>query len=124
MAIEMNSEQQMPFMKWLTTFLRKSPHVHIRSGVASVADAIAVIDRFVDGNPSYPLEWDDFISWESSIAGVERLRNEIADMEAMFFSTDKGARLQAHRKLIEIRNYYAGFNGIARRTDPIVDTRT
>jgi hypothetical protein len=29
-----------------------------------LADAIDLIDRFLDGEVSYPLEWDDFISWE------------------------------------------------------------
>lgn len=107
----------MPLIKWLATFLKRSSRVHIRRSVASVRDAIEVIDRFIDGTPSYPLEWDDFISWESSVAGVERLRKEIAEMEAMFFSADKKVRLQAHRRLVELRNHYAGFNGIAPRLD-------
>lgn len=111
----------MSFMKRLANFLKQSPRVHIHRSVTSIADAIGVIDRFIDGNPNYPLEWDDFISWESSIAGVEHLRNEIKSMEPMFFSEDKRARLQVHRRLIEIRNYYGGFNGITLRSDPIAD---
>lgn len=107
--------------KWLMSLLKTSHRVHLHRSVTSVAEAIGVIDRFIDGNPKYPLEWDDFISWESSLAGVERMRNEIKTMEPMFLSQDRTVRLQAHRKLIEIRNYYSTFNGIAPRSDPVAD---
>jgi hypothetical protein len=41
---------------WLTNFLKRSSRVHLRSDVATVADAISAIDRFIDGNPGYELE--------------------------------------------------------------------
>lgn len=112
----------MPFVKWLEQFFRRSSRVHVRSELASVTDAIGVIDRFIDGKPTYPLEWDDFVSWESSLAGVERLRQEVAELEPMFFAADESSRLQAHRRLVEIRNRYASLNGIGLRADPVDGT--
>jgi hypothetical protein len=104
-------------MRWLKNLLKHSSRVHLRSEVTTVGGAISVIDRFIDGNPAYELEWDGFISWENSSPGVERLRNEIAVMEPMFFSAEKDIRMQACRDLVAIRNRYAALVGVAARGD-------
>lgn len=114
---EVNKGSPKSLIKWLAHWLKHSPWVQRHQGITSVAEAIGVIDRFIDDRPSYPLEWDDFISWQSSVEGVERLRNEIASLEPMFLSEDRENRLQGHKTLVEIRNYYAGFNGIPQRPD-------
>jgi hypothetical protein len=49
--------------------------------------------------------------------GVERLRNEIAAMEPMFFSAGKGIKVQACKDLVVLRNKYAALVGIAGRED-------
>lgn len=108
----------MSLFKWISTFLRDSSHVHVREEINSVSDAIELIDRFIDGSLRYPLEWDDFISWENATQGVGRLREEIGQLEPMFFSSDKNVRMAAHRRLLEIRNRFATFNSIAIRSDP------
>jgi len=105
----------MALINWLRNVLKRASRVHLRSDVATVPDAIRVIDRFLDGTPAYELEWDDFISWENSSAGVERLRTEIAALEPMFFSTESGIKLKACDELVAIRNRYAALVGIAER---------
>jgi hypothetical protein len=112
---ELKRLRTLAFVDWLRNVLKRSSRVHLRSDIATVADAVRVIDRFIDGTPAYELEWDDFISWENFAAGVERLRNEIAAMEPMFFSTEKDVKLKACKELVAIRNRYAALVGIAER---------
>lgn len=96
--------------------LRQSTRVHMREDVGSMRNAIAVIDRFYDSKLTYPLEWDDFISWQSRLPGVERMRLEIAVLEKAFFSPNMADRLSASRQLIEIRNRYAMLCGLPSRS--------
>lgn len=39
---------------------RQSVHVHVRtSEIQTLRELIDLIDRFIDGEVAYPLEWDD-----------------------------------------------------------------
>lgn len=100
----------------IKNFLRNSSRVHLRQEeVSTLSEALAVIDRFIDGKPRFPLEWDDFISWENSNPGIEKLRERIADLEGEFFSDNTDVRWHAHVKLVGIRNETAALLGVTRR---------
>jgi hypothetical protein len=95
-------------------FLRRSNHVHVRQDeVRSLRDAIQIVDKFVLGRPDYPLQWDDFISWAQPNPTIERMREELAALEAAYFSQIATARAQAIERTIEIRDRYAAMIGIA-----------
>jgi hypothetical protein len=97
-------------------FLR-SRRVHIRvAKVHTLRQAIDLIDRFIDNKLAYPLEWDDFISWPNANSSVENLRNQIADLEALFLSKETGKRQSALGRLLDYRNEYAALVGLAART--------
>ena len=52
---------------WLKRLLVQSSHIHLHQEVATTpGDLIDLMDRFIDGAMRYPLEWDDFISWEQT----------------------------------------------------------
>ncbi len=76
----------MGFLRWLRNKFRTSAVVHVHEEVGSLADAIDVIDRFLADEVNYPLEWDDFISWEHPNATIERLRTEIGEFEPLLLS--------------------------------------
>jgi hypothetical protein len=109
-------------MQWFSTLidiLRRSKHIHVRRvGIDSPKDAIELVDRFVDDKLEYPLEWDDFISWKSSNESVERLRNQLADLERSLMSKDKEVRHQAVSRMLQLRNRYANLVGMPSRDDP------
>ena len=79
-------------------------HHHIHEEVESLAAAIEVIDRFLTDQPSYPLEWDDFISWEHPNPTIERLRVEIGEFEPLLFGGEHNRYAQEVRA---IRDRYA-----------------
>jgi hypothetical protein len=88
-------------------FIRsKRVHIHVAK-VRTIRQAIDLIDRFIANELEYPLEWDDFVSWSNANLTVEELRNQIADLEPLFFSKDKGTRAHALECLINYRNKYA-----------------
>ena len=96
----------------LTRWLQRSPHVHIRgSGVNSVSDLIDIVDRFLDGETRYALEWDDFVSWDSSVPAIETFRRTIAQSEPMLFSKDPVQIARGVSILIEQRNKAAALIG-------------
>jgi hypothetical protein len=94
----------MGFLRWLRGKLRASAIVHIHEEVGSLADAIDLIDRFLAGEVNYPLEWDDFISWEHPNPTIERLRTEIGEFEPHLFGGERNRYAQEVRT---IRDRYA-----------------
>jgi hypothetical protein len=106
----------MKFIRWLSDCMVKSSVVHIRGRkVTSVKEAIQLMDRFVDNNVEYPLQWDDFISWKNSNPFVEKVRDELADLESYFFSRDPQIKRQGANKIINVRNKYTMQLGVPLR---------
>lgn len=88
-------------LRWLTN----SSHVHARQHeISNFSDLIDLLDRFVSGDLKYPLEWDDFVSWENSNWHIEELRQQVASLEPLFFSKVQKDREQAVEKLLEVRD--------------------
>jgi hypothetical protein len=98
--------------KWLLSkiknFFKNSDHFHIRSeSIGSTNELVELIDRFLDKSLKYGFEWDDFISWESEIEHVEKIRNEIGAHEFLLFSGQKADRALYDSKLLALRNHLA-----------------
>lgn len=91
-------------LQWLRGRLIASPRVHLRQEAGTLVEAIEVVDRFLSDAPHYPLEWDDFISWESSNPTVETMRVEMAALEPLFHD---GRQAEAAQELKIIRDRYA-----------------
>lgn len=103
-------------LKRVSRFFVHSRHVHRRqAGVSSLSEVVNLIDRFIDDGLSYPLEWDDFVSWENASPGIEKIRVEVAALERKFFSADKVARDEALDELVRIRNRVAAILGTSVR---------
>jgi len=102
------------FLKNLAAhWLRHSHRVHLRtSAVNTYPELVALIDRFIDGSLRYPLEWDDFISWQSNVPNIEVIRARIAETEPLFFSANRTERAQAVSPLVQQRNIAASFSGL------------
>jgi hypothetical protein len=101
---------------WLRRTLQQSSHVHLREeNVSSPRDVVQLIDRFIDGKVRYPLEWDDFISWEHSSVGIEAVRQRIAALEPLFFSEHADDREEALLRLVAERNQLAAIVGLPAR---------
>jgi len=94
----------MGVLRWLRSKLRTSAIIHIHEEVGSLAAAIEVIDRFLTDRASYPLEWDDFISWDHPNPTIERLRVEISEFEPFLFG---GERDRYAAEVRAIRDRYA-----------------
>jgi len=91
-------------LKKLRQWLRQSRHVHIRErSVNTLSDMVELIDRFIDGRVRYPLEWDDFVSWNNENQAIEVYRDRIATLEPLFFSKDPVDRSKAIADLLEQR---------------------
>ena len=87
-----------------------SARVHLAESVASLPAAIDVIDRFIKGQHRYPLEWDDFISWDNGHPLVEQMRVEIGGFEPQLFA-GKDHRADYIREIEAIRDRYAAIIG-------------
>ena len=99
-------------LRKLAHWLRHSSHVHIRQhGVQSLSDLVGLLDRFLDDELRYALEWDDFISWENSAPGIEAIRERIAQTEPLFFSKDPAQIAKGVEIVVEERNRAASFAG-------------
>lgn len=97
-------------------WLRMSPHVHIREeNVASLNDLVKLLDRFLDDDTRYPLEWDDFVSWTHDDPEIEAIRDRIADTEPLFFSGSEDDRVKGVTIILRERNAAAGRCGIPLR---------
>ena len=94
--------------EWLKQKLRMSARFHIAESVTSLPQAIDLIDRFLDSQHRYPLEWDDFISWESPHPMVEKMRTEIGEFEPLLFG---GKPSDYAREVRAIRDRYAATIG-------------
>lgn len=66
----------------------------------------------------YPLEWDDFISWEQTNPNLEAVREAIGRHEAWLFSGNKAKRIAYLQRVIEERNRLAALLGRSQRDLP------
>jgi hypothetical protein len=106
---------------WLKRFFEQSSHIHARQDVAGTpGELIELIDRFVDGPMRYPLEWDDFISWEQANPNVERVRRSLGRNESWLFSRSKSKRNAYVYRLVEERNRLAAAIGEPQRELPAI----
>ena len=98
------------FRRWL----RNSPHVHVkRVSVHDLRTCLDLLDRFLGDDLRYPLEWDDFVSWPHDSPGVEAVRENVADIEPLFFSIDSNERRKGFERVLEERNRVAAVLGMA-----------
>ena len=100
----------------IRTYLRMSPRVHIRQNdIANLGELLSLFDRFIDDKILYPLEWDDFISWESNNPSVESIRLRIGEYESLLFSDKLIDRTAYGNKVVEERNKIAVSLGLPSR---------
>src|SRR5258708_1660190 len=100
------------FREWL----RNSSRFHLRQPPPnSMQDLVALLDRFLDDNLSYELEWDDFISWKSDNYEIELMRSRILRAEPLFFSKNATNRQRAIELVIGERNRAAALIGLQPR---------
>jgi hypothetical protein len=96
-------------------FLRDSSRIHIReSAPANYRDLVDLLDRFIDDEMRYPLEWDDFISWDHQNPNIEAIRERISAWEPLAF----GSAIERDRfteLFVDVRNECAALVGIAPR---------
>lgn len=101
---------------WLNrirSWLRFSKHFHLRENPASdLRSLVDLIDRFLDGPMNYPLEWDDFISWQNENKNIETIRERISLLEPLFFSSNMAERRKAEALLVIERNQIAALIGL------------
>ena len=103
--------------KWL----QNSSRVHHRQQpVHDLRSCVALMDRFLDNAVAYPLEWDDFISWEHEKPGIEEIRSRIGATERLFFSKASGDHAKAVEIVVAERNRVAAIIGLAARQKPRV----
>lgn len=102
--------------KKIRQWLHHSPHVHIRfEGICSLSDLVDLIDRFIDGQMKYDLEWDDFISWKHANPNIESIRQRIEATQPLLASGSKTDLAQFIDGLIEERNQVAALIGMPPR---------
>ena len=112
------------FKSCVSRIFREAPYVHFRErGVHDFADLVGLIDRFIDGQIRYGLEWDDFISWKQENPNVEAIRQRIGSHERLLFSKSPEDRTAYVSVLIEERNRAAAFVGIRAREDNMLARR-
>lgn len=107
--------------RWIS-FLRNSPHLHLRQGeVDSLLEVVLLFDKFLFGPVDYPLQWDDFISWQHENARVEEIRNRIGEFEHLLFSGDPHDRRRYREIVLAERNRLAAQLGMPPRAEgPVV----
>lgn len=90
--------------------------IHLHQEVAgSPRELIDLMDRFLDDKFVYPLEWDDFISWENDNVSIENIRQQLGVHENLLFSKNK-KKIDAYKHIVCIeRNKLAGIIGISPR---------
>jgi hypothetical protein len=81
-------------------------------------ELVNLLDRFLDGEMLYQLEWDDFISWTNGNPNIEPIRLRILEKERLFFSKLQKDREQSLELLVDERNRAAALAGIDAR-DPL-----
>jgi len=103
-------------LRRLRDWLRTSSRVHIHEPVSDVRACVDLLDRFLDGAMRYPLEWDDFISWEHSNPHIEATRQAIAPTEPLFISGDLAQQSQGVDIVVFQRNRLAKLAGVPSRS--------
>ena len=104
---------------WLERVLTHSSHIHLHQEPASApGDLIDLIDRCLEDRLSYPLEWDDFISWEQANPNLEAARNAIGKQEPWLFSGNKAKQNAYWYCVVEQRNRLAAVLGRPQRKLP------
>lgn len=102
---------------FLSRYLRNSRHLHLKQKpIDSLEELIDLVDRFLDDRMHYPLEWDDFISWDNSNEEIEKFRNSISRYERDLFFSRSGAENPYLSNLMKERNRLADRVGLSRRT--------
>jgi hypothetical protein len=100
-------------------WLRDSSHFHIKQeDVSSLPQLVGLLDRFLDDALRFPLEWDDFISWNNKVPAVEEFRVRIGATEPLFFSETPGDRSNGVAIVLDERNKAALLAGIPAREPP------
>lgn len=103
----------------LKNYLLRSDRIHVRGrDVGAGRELITLIDAFLDNSLSYPLQWDDFVSWKSKDSGMESIRMRIAPLEPLFLSRSAEDRKRATIELVQIRNDLALSHGLENRSVP------
>lgn len=94
----------------------RSSQLHLREAPArSTRELVALVDRFLDDRLSYPLEWDDFISWRSDVPAVEKFRTSLSEKEHWLFSDNEQERAKYVEFVTRERNRLAAQLGIVVR---------
>ena len=107
------------FLNKIKNFLVNGQTIHLwQDNASSPGELIGLMDRFLDGNYIYPMEWDDFISWENDNANFEQIRQRIGMHEALLFSGEVGGMKQYKAYVLDERNRLAGIVGIPVRLMP------
>lgn len=97
----------------IAKWLRVARHFHVHQrGVEHLSDIVPLVDRFLNDELEYALEWDDFVSWKHSSSDVEDARENISKLEPLFFSENISDRDQAIFLLINERNRIAALCGL------------
>lgn len=100
-------------------WLNNSSRIHVRaSPVQDLEELVSLIDRFVDDNVRYPLEWDDFVSWPHKDPRIETARRIFEDSERLLFSTVCDERKKYIQILLNERNKVAQLINLPARIPP------
>jgi hypothetical protein len=103
----------------LASWLRNSSHFHLKQeDIASLPQLVGLLDRFLDDELQFPLEWDDFISWGNKAPAIEAFRVRIAATEPLFFSEARDDRHRGVEIVVNERNQAAKLAGIPARELP------
>lgn len=90
-------------------FLRDSQRIHIQEdNIKTYKDVVSLIDRSLADDQSYPLEWDDFVSWEHENPNIEHYRIKIAELEPLLVPGPEKNMKLGLEKLKEIRDEVEG----------------
>ncbi len=100
-------------------FFVRSNVIHARlDNATSTAELIGVLDRFLDDDLRYGLEWDDFISWRSEHQHVEAVRLRLCEFEPKLFSQSAADRLIYDQAVLVEREKLAALLGLSPRVSP------
>jgi hypothetical protein len=103
----------MGLLKKLRHYFIQNSVVHLHQDVAANPGAlVGLMDRFLDGTSNYPLEWDDFISWEQENLTVEAIRDRIGELEPHLFSKKPEKMRLYYGRVLEERNRLAATRGV------------
>ena len=109
----------MPIIAKLRGWLRASPRVHLREVPAhDLRSCVELLDRFLDDDLKYPLEWDDFVSWPHEAPGIECIRQTVAATEPLVFSKDAAEVSRGIQLIVAERNRVAALVGMSERAPP------